>query len=81
MKQKGITTVVGIAVVLMAWAFGHVRGYAQTEDSFIITVEVPTGETTLICKKGCNWKNDLITCNAPRCSYSFNQARFTLGNH
>jgi len=73
---KTLKTLVGIAVILTAWAVGHVQGQSQPEDLFRIRIDAPGGETRITCEKGCAEKTQGFKCGAPRCAYTFNQNGF-----
>jgi hypothetical protein len=74
---KALKTLVGIAVILTAWAVGHVQGQGQPpEDLFLIRIDAPGGETRITCEKGCAEKTQEFKCGAPRCGYTFNQNGF-----
>ena len=64
---KVVRTAVALAVVLTAWAVGHVQGQARAEDNFLIHIDTPGGETTLACEKGCSWKTAVYSCSKERC--------------
>jgi hypothetical protein len=66
-------TLVGIAIVLAAWAAGHAQGQAKPPDLFLIRIDAPGGETRIICEKGCAERIQAFSCNAARCAYRFNQ--------
>jgi hypothetical protein len=74
---KTLRTLVGIAVLLTAWAVGRVQGQGKPpEDLFLIRIDAPSGETRITCEKGCAEKIQAFSCNAPRCAYRFNQNGF-----
>jgi hypothetical protein len=56
---------VGVAVVLSAWAVGRVQGQAQTAQlaDFHILIRAPEGRTYLYCARGCNWKVTDFQCH------------------
>jgi hypothetical protein len=76
MTSKILRTAVAIAVVLTAWTVGRLQGQALDADRYLITIDAPSGTTTLACQKGCNWKTGEFSCGAARCGYTFNQDGF-----
>jgi len=64
----------GIGIILAAWAVGHAQGQGkQPDDLFLIRIDAPSGETRITCEKGCAEKIQAFSCNAARCAYRFNQ--------
>ena len=67
-------TLVGIVIVLTAWAVGHAQGQGKpAPDLFLIRIDAPSGETRIVCEKGCAERIQAFSCNAARCAYRFNQ--------
>ncbi len=79
MSVKILRLVVGIVVILAAWAVGNLQGQARTSE-FLIKIRAPEGETFLVCERGCSWTQTSFKCSNSGnglCGSAYDQNGFT----
>lgn len=84
MRRQALLVVVAALLVAAGWSAGAQRAVADFE----INVEVPRGQVTVSCARGCDWPREAtsrlpttsLVCETERCRFMFNgYGRITLG--
>lgn len=84
MRRHARLVVVAALLVAAGWSAGAQRAVADFE----INVEVPRGQVTVSCARGCDWPREAtsrlhttsLVCETERCRFMFNgYGRITLG--
>jgi hypothetical protein len=83
MRRQALLVVVAALLVAGGWSAGAQRAVADFE----INVEVPRGQVTASCARGCDWPQGAsllptisLLCETERCRFMFNgYGRITLG--
>ena len=84
MRRQALLVVVAVLLVAAGWSAGAQRAVADFE----IDVEVPRGQMTVSCARGCDWPQNAtsrfqttsLVCETERCRFMFNgYGRITLG--
>jgi hypothetical protein len=71
MRLKAIYTVIGLSLLAFGWAVGRARTPAPAPE-FTLTIEAPSGRTTITCVRGCRLqggRDEGNPSNAPTTKY------------